>query len=166
MRKITLIATFLLSTILQESLLAQTNQSILSYYDSELIQIGYNTFSGITLSHRNQLATTQFGIPQYFKDMFLSFEDTKNLVQSYSRLNLLSNILIYSGLAILILGEFVIFDSFDAYGDIDQNFPIGIAISIGGFVSLVTGSFILPASAQKLITAVNSYNRHKIEEYE
>ncbi len=92
MKRTILAVALLLAGTIQPKLYAQDIDPFLSYYNSELIHLGYSLWSGITLSYRNQPASTQFGIPQYLKLELYSYKDSKKLAQSYSRLNVAGNI--------------------------------------------------------------------------
>lgn len=167
MKKTFCVAAVLLAGVSQ-LVIAQGSNPLVSYYDSELFQFSYNMFGGLTLNYRNQASSTQFGIPQNMKTVLHTYPDSKAYIESYSKLNLAGNILLWGGLAAALVGAYYPLFAMDLDGtteDWDTQYKISLGFAVGGLVSSLVGAFLYPASFEKLCQGVNAYNRHKITEY-
>jgi len=166
--KKTLALSAILLLVLSGLAIAEENVALAGYYDSQLFQIGYSMFGGLTVSFRNQTSSTQFGISRNLKELLAQYPDSKAYIESYSKLNLAGNILLWGGLTAAIAGAYYplfAMDPYDSYDDWTTQYKISLGFAVGGLVSTMVGAFLYPASFEKLCQSINSYNRHKISEY-
>ena len=164
MKRLLLVMTFLTLTL---STFAESS-NILSYYDSELFKITFKFMGGLSLGYRGQTTNTNFGISKYFKDSLSVYPDTKSLIDSYSKKNLAGNIFLFGGLGLTMVGAYyplLVGDSITEYSNYYDKYKTTLWLAIGGIISELIGTFLLPSSYQDLTEGVNLFNRHKIEEF-
>ncbi len=156
---------------------AQANIDLLAYYDMQTIRIGYQSFEGLVLTYQNETYTTSMGLARNMKEVLGRYEDTKRLVDSYSAKNLAGTILLSSGVGFTVgaatvpLVTFATISGSPNYATASKAEALTAAyawtavLAGVGLLSEVVGAVILPSSFQDLAQGVNTYNRHRIEEF-
>jgi hypothetical protein len=160
---------FALVLVLSGNLMAQeneqTNNSFSHYYDTELFQWSYSMFGGLTLNFQNQSSVTMYGVKDSMKNAFFQYEDANQQYRSYRGKTIAGNILMWGGLATVLVGAYVpIFGNWED-STYENNLKIGLGIMLGGLVSEIIGVFVLQSGQENIFDAVNLYNRHRINGY-
>ena len=151
-------------------------ESLLSYYDSELFKVNYQTFGGLVLTFQGQSSSVMFGIPENYRQSLLKYPDSQQLIESYFGLNRAGNILLWGGLAAFVVGTYMplaslgsyTYTTYDAYGipsTFVSSYQTAMWVMVGGLLSELVASFVLPSSFEKLTQAVNVYNRRRVQEF-
>jgi hypothetical protein len=145
--------------VAQESTDVEINSDLVNYYNSELFHWHYDWWTGIQLNFQNQNSSVSFGINKNMVEALKLYPDTNEYYQLYRRKNIMGNIFLWGGFAIVIGGVSSI-----AYIS-EENYPIVMGVSLGGLAIELIGAFILPSANENLFNAIHSYNRHKMREY-
>jgi hypothetical protein len=145
--------------------IAEPDNTLLSYYDTELFQWSYSAFGGFSLNYKNQSSITGYGLKEAMKNALVRYEDTNQRYRSYRSKTIAGNIMVWGGLAVALAGAYA-----PIFGDWEDaayvaNAKIGLGVALGGLVTELIGLFVLQSGQEKIFDAVNLYNRHKIEEY-
>ncbi len=142
------------------------NNELVNYYESELFQFDYTMFGGMTLNYKNKSFSFQFGIPENLKDILSTYPDSKEYIDSYSKLNPIGNILLYSGIIIISLTEaFSSSEYIRVYNIPNYEYIVG-GIYISCLFSIISGEVIVQISLDKFFQGINTFNRNKMSEYE
>ncbi|WP_010260600.1 hypothetical protein [Treponema primitia] len=152
----------------QEDVISANNE-LTVFYDTELFRWDYNVLGGLNLTLQNINSATLFGINKNMVLAFNQYADTKEYYDSYHRKNIAGNILMWGGLAVVLGGAYYPLFALNNDSDSDtylQNVQISLGVMLGGLVTELIGTFILPSGQESLFKAVNLYNRHKIKEFE
>jgi hypothetical protein len=166
MRKVTAVMVVLLLAAVGSFAQSSSTKQAVSYYDAELFKVGYNLFGGLNVGYQGQSSSILFGVPETYRLAFSKYPDTKLLLDSYSSLDLAGNILIWGGLAATLVGAYLPLASVSSTSGYNySSYQTAIWIAVGGLIAELIGAFVLPASFERLINAVNTYNRHRMEEY-
>jgi hypothetical protein len=145
--------------------ISQTNNNLLSYYDTEFFQWNYSMFGGLTLNFQNQSAVTAFGLKGVMKNAFSQYEDTNQRYRSYRGKTIAGNVLIWGGMTTALAGLYVPISSNMRNGDYDNNFKIGVGVMLGGVVAELIGIFVLQSGQEDIFDAVSLYNRNRMGDY-
>jgi hypothetical protein len=173
-KRASIIAALLLASV--AALFSEEKNPLVTYYDSEFMNVNFNMFGGLQLAYQGQVSGTQMGISRTMKETLSKYSDTRNLVNSYFTLNLLGNTFVYGGLAAILASPFIMQQSLlssASSSSSSSNTDLGFLttfstiyyVYLGGLAASMVGSFILPSSYEKLLQGVTLFNRHKISEY-
>ncbi len=168
MVKKTSVPAVFLMLLLAQLLGAQSNTALSSYYNSELVQVGYD-LRGLTLSYRNQTVATAFALPRNLTDVLYSYPDTKAFAQSYSRLNLGGNLLLFAALGAVVAAPIPLLlweaDPSGTLSGLARGEMFLLGFTIGGAVSSSVAAVLKTSALNRLCRGVAAFNRHKIGEY-
>ena len=151
------ISLIILSTNLTFS---QESKELLGFYDSELFQFNFDMLGGLQITYRGQTSTAKFGIPKSFIQNLDQYPDSKNYIEAYRKLNKTANVFFWTG-----LGALVVVFPFSISLMNESVVEVGSSVAFGGMVSIIVGAFLYPASYNKLLLSVNTYNRKKLQEF-
>ena len=143
---------------------AQSNDILMSYYDTELFMLSCTKLGALTVSYQNHLYNTQFLLSRDLRNILATYEDTKNLMRSYARLNIAGNILQFAGVAVILASGYLLAAAAD--GNLEQQYNLSLYIGLGGVLIGTPGVILFGSSLQQLSSAINTYNRHKISEFQ
>jgi hypothetical protein len=164
-----LVLVLLVALCVASSLWSQGTTSVVGYYDSELFKINYNTFGGLSINYQGQSASVTYGIPPNFKSLLSKYADTKVAIQAYSDLNLGGNLLIWGGVGALAAAMYYpllsLYSSPLSTSTVSGTLDVSVYLYLGGLLAETLGALIMPAGFERLTQAVNSFNRHKLEEF-
>jgi hypothetical protein len=163
----------ILVVIFAQNLVAQEagkieNTELLQFYDNELFHWNTGGF-GLALNYKHLTSSIAWGIDPTMKEALSTYPDTKTYVDSYSKLDLSGNILMWGGLAITLVGVFIPIMSGNMFtsnnGEISTGTKVMYGGFIGGYVSMFTGSILSIVGQRKLFQGITAFNRHKVEEF-
>ena len=159
-KTLTVIIAFFLAPNLfaQEFSFENEQMNLAQFYDSELIKWDYGYFGGLKLSFQNKISGTFLGVNAMIRNELLKYPDTYNEYKTYRGQRIAGNILLWSGISLIILNGFLAQNRAP-----DELYEPWFA-AFG--IQLVFSSPVLFILAKKnLFDSVNLYNRHKINEY-
>ena len=137
-------------------------QDPLSFYDSQLFKFSYNIMGGFTLNFQGVSSGLTYGIPQPFTTALSTYPDSKTLIESYHVKDVTGNVLAWGGLAVILVGAFVPDYNNPTFTSADG---IGVGMMVGGLVIDIVGAIVLSSGYSDATSAVNVYNRHRMEDY-
>ncbi len=142
-------------------------QSLIEYYDSELIFVNYHTFGGLAFVHGGVSYSADFGLEQPLRDIIASNPRTAPLIKKHVQNVQIGLILTITGTAATAASAYFLATSLPATEE-TTSWEAGGAIGFGvaGLILLFAGPFFMQAGYSDLLQAVNIYNRDKIQQYE
>ncbi|MDR2491605.1 MAG: hypothetical protein LBD20_09420 [Spirochaetaceae bacterium] len=161
---------FIVTTLIFSAHLAaqheEKSSAIIRYYDTELFQWNFGFFNGLTLNYKNQNSIPAFGIKSSMKKALSQYQDTEKLYRSYRVKTGVGQFLIWTGVSALLVGAYLpMFLYHDDYAAYEENYKLPLYLMGGGLLAEIIGSFITISGQETIFNAVNTYNRHKIAEY-
>ncbi|MDR1230249.1 MAG: hypothetical protein LBK61_02485 [Spirochaetaceae bacterium] len=147
---------------------AEENESsdLLRYYDSELFQWDYNTFSGLTLNFQNQNVSPIYGIAPPMKAALLQYPDSAKEYKSYRWKSTAGNVLFWGGF-IATVGIVVVpiyMDEIEWIQDPRRAEIVADVLAVG-LISEMIGFMFMSLSQNNIYRAVKVYNRNRIGDY-
>lgn len=161
-----LIASVFLILLTFSLLYGQEKNDFLSYYDSELMKINYQTLSGLTITYQGYTSTTTMGVSEIIKNNLCKYKVSTELFEKYEDKNELGNIMLWGGLGLTTLASICPAFFCDSSGDTCSFVRATCVCSwVTGIFSTITGSFLISTSQNELVDSVNYFNRKKVINY-
>jgi len=166
-KKTTVICIYISLLIL--SVTSQTKESLLEYYNNEIITIICPLGSDLNLNVNGITSSIGFKLSPLITERISAYPTSKELFIEYQKQYKNGSIQLWSGFSGLLIGSAI----FGLYNS-DQNDiksivdPINIASISGMTIGLIIesiGAMKISRSQENLFNAINLYNREKIKEY-
>jgi len=148
---------------------ADDTDKLLSYYDTELIKIGFQANSGLSLTHKGQVTGVQWGVGGMFEEALLSYPSSKSLFESYKGKNLASNILTWGGFGLSLTSAIIPLmgmSETSTPSDFLGDYKLAVGMYLSGIISMIIGGVLMPQSFEDITMSANAYNREKMADYQ
>jgi hypothetical protein len=157
----------LLGLLLALSSTGAYTQTLLEYYDSEIITVNYQTFGGISFVQGGVSYSANFGLEQPLRDMIASNSQTAPLIERHIKNMRTGWIFFFTGLVATTVVTYLAITSPLDTTEEDVALRTGAMIGLGifGTVSVIAGPLFINAGYSNLFQAVNIYNRDKIRQH-
>jgi len=142
-------------------------QSLLEYYDSELISVDYGTLGGFTFVHDGEAYSAIFGLQQPLRDIIASHSRSTHFVETHVKNMRTGWILIISGLLATVGASYIAFTIPLATTETQFVVRTSGTLFLGGIALIfsIAGPLFMNHGYSSLLYAINIYNRDKIRQY-